>query len=1031
MRLKGAFSSMFSRYLALPAAHGEDRARYTLVHVAAVVLWAIMWTWVVIDINTLRQQEIEYAEDNARTMTRIIEEYILAVSHRIDTHLLNLAEMHQERIVAGNHLKHQGGAFAREQLNTTRRALTQVLRQSVQQFPGVQSFRLFDAEGDVLASSDHYTANIAHHPYLQQLRDTPNAGLLVTKKAAPTQECAIVFGRRIKSLGGKFNGIATATLSCNFFEDFAKTLQLPPHTVLGLVISEQDLIAYSPSPSEQVDIPPDNPILAGLRAGKLRGSATQKSPIDGVKRLFHYRSMRESQLPFVIIIGQNKSWVLRIWYQRTVIYAVLGVLVTLISLIGLRKWRSRVEHMNALTRHLARNMEEKSRENKTLLDSIPDPAWMTDTEDHTVAVNKALLNFCQREEADILGRPFSEIITPRDHEVMTQGREIILETRSTRQQTMWLTGADGQPRPFEISRVPLFNEAGQLYRIVGIARDLTVRYEAESRGQIIGHIFEHNSEGLMILDKDLRIMIVNQSLCRLTGYSEEELIGRLPEEFLITQFDPRLIRTLIRQMRSTGAWNSEVRLLDKKGVERPFLCRIASMTDAQSRAKNWIVFLSDLSKHREAEERIKQLTTIDTLTGLPNRKGFIDSLEKHLAEYSVDALLVLDLNHMSRINDAYGHQAGDFLLQRVANRIRNTLRDHDVVGRLSDDNFGIQLIDSNLQSIEHVTKKIMATIARPVVFKEQPIICTACVGVCLVSGSHQQAEDLLRKADTAMRRAREGGTNTYRFFSENLGKTLIQRVKRETALRGALERQELTLHYQPQMDIMRQRISGCEALLRWNHPQQGPIPQMEFISLAEETGLILPIGKWVLEEVCRQNKSWQDQGLPPIVMAVNLSPVQLRYEHLIDDISSALEKSGLEPRWLELEVTESVLVAEQMSSTLRALKSLGVGLSIDDFGTGYSSLAYLRHFPFNKLKIDQSFIRDLNTDSGAAIVRMVLDMAHELRLKTLAEGVETEEQINILMDYQCAEYQGFLCSKPVSAASFTQLLQIDESTARA
>ena len=839
------------------------------------------------------------------------------------------------------------------------------------------------------------------------------------KEAETASENAKVMTRMLE----KYILIAPDRNDSLLLESFASSL--PPHATLSLIDNEQKLIARFPPKPEQLgmQIPSDHPIFVGLRAGKSEGIISWESLIDGVKRLYYYRSIHGAHQPFIVVLGQETSWVFRVWYQRAMAYAVLCTLVTLISLLSLRGWRSRIKHMATITQRLIRDMEEKSRENKTLLDFIPDPAWMIDTKDNIVAANRAFLGFFKKKEASILGRSFSELIPPGDYEPLAKGRQAILETQAAGLQTIWFTGADKQPHPFEISRVPLFSEAGQLYRIVGIARDLTSRYEAESRKQVISQILDHNSDGLMVLDKDLRIMVANQALRHLTGYSEKELIGHLPDKFLATQFDRRIIRSLIWQMKHSGAWNSEIRVLDKKGAEKPFLCRIASVTNEQSRTRNWIVFLNDLSSHRETEERIKRLTIIDSLTGLPNRKGFLDSLDESLTNYSVDALMVLNLNHMSRINDAYGHQAGDFLLQRVASRIRKTLREDDVVGRLGDDNFGIQLVSSNLKNIEQLIKKIMAVIARPILFKEQPITCTACAGICLVSGSHQQADDLLRKADTAMRQAREAGVNTYRFFSENLGKTLVQRVKREADLRGALGRQELILYYQPQIDILSGRICGCEALLRWNHPQQGLIPPLEFIQLAEETGLIRPIGKWALEEACRQNKVWQDEGYPPIVMAVNLSPVQLRHEQLIEHVSSALEQSGLDPCWLELEITESVLLSEHMNSVLQALKALGVGLSIDDFGTGYSSLAYLRHFPFNKLKIDRTFIRDLNTNSGAAIVRMVLDMARELSLKTLAEGVETEEQINILTDYQCMEYQGYLCSRPVSAASFAQLLQ--------
>ena len=989
--------------------------KHTVLNVAAILLWIMIWVWVAFDMHGEYQQDIDIAVDNGKIMTRILEGHMQSIQEKMDARLSDFLVHYQTDVINGHNIN----------------GIEQYLTQNMKLFPEVNSFRVADVEGNTVASSDHRQINVSQYAYFQQLRDTPGTDMTISGPltSLTSGKCVVVYGRRIETPEHAFKGVVTALTNCSFFENFANSLGLPEGAVLHLLSSDLETIMRVPFHPAQASKPrklePDDPLVIAVQQGGFVNSFYRTTSFDDIERFCVFRNMREVNLPFVIVIGQDRNFVLGNFYQRVSIYSVLCGLFTLSLFAALWGWNKNFRHMTNLTTRLSRDIEEKSRENQILLDAMLDPAWMVDTENRFVTINKALQDFWGQKETNLLCRPISELFSLEEQEIFRQGREIVLETKRPGRQTVWLTGASGQPCPYEISRVPVLNENGQLYRLAGTARDLTLHYEAESRQQLITQIFDHDSEGLMILDQERRIVVVNQALTRLVGYSENELLGRFPDECFFAPFNRRFVQLLLRQVENHGVWNGEARIRNKQGEEKPASCRIVSLDNQQHQAKNWIVFMSDLSERKEVEARIKRLTTIDTLTGLPNRKGFFDSLSKLLVTHQPNVLLILNLNRLNRINDAYGNNAGDFLLQQVSSRMRNMLRSNDIVARLSDDNFAVLLLDSTSQGTENVVKKIMDKVAQPVMYENHSITCTASVGICLIqSGNEHQADELLRNADAAMRQAREDGPNSYRFFSKDLGITLILRAHRENDLRNALERNELLLHYQPQINIADKRIVGCEALLRWQHPQHGLIPPLEFIPLAEETGLILPIGKWILKEACRQNKAWQDQGLPPITMAVNLSVVQLRHEQIFDDIFTALNTSGLAPNWLELEITENILMEAQMAEKLKSLKALGIALAIDDFGTGYSSLAYLRHFPFDKLKIDQSFIRDLRSDNGAtAIVRMVLGMALELDFRTIAEGVEDEEQQAFLAASLCQEYQGYLYSRPVPASKFAQLLQ--------
>jgi len=432
-----------------------------------------------------------------------------------------------------------------------------------------------------------------------------------------------------------------------------------------------------------------------------------------------------------------------------------------------------------------------------------------------------------------------------------------------------------------------------------------------------------------------------------------------------------------------------------------------------------------LIQRKSAKDRLNHLAKHDTLTNLPNRRMLDEHMSEATALAGVSgvpmALLVVDLDLFKNINDSLGHDIGDRVLRQVAGRLRATLRDKDTLSRQGGDEFTILLRDcAEAKTIANTAQRLLGEIAKQLHTDNHELTLTASIGISVYPDDGRDIGTLLQNADTAMYQAKAAGRNTYKFFTAEMNARVSERLSMENHLRKALARQELSLHYQPQFDTMTHRLVGFEALLRWQHPELGAVSPVRFIPIAEETGLIVPIGDWVLREACRQNKAWQDAGLPPVVVAVNLSAVQFRQHDLVPLVAEALAESGLAPRWLELEVTESALMhnIEHVIKVLHSLKDLGVLLSIDDFGTGYSSLNYLKRFPTDKIKIDQSFVRDVHQSSDdAAIVQTVIAIAGKMGMKAIAEGVETAEHLESMRKFGCDEVQGFLFSPGVPAAA--------------
>ena len=573
------------------------------------------------------------------------------------------------------------------------------------------------------------------------------------------------------------------------------------------------------------------------------------------------------------------------------------------------------------------------------------------------------------------------------------------------------------------------NVIGEFARMAGLAAE---RARADASLRQAAAVFESTREGVVITDLGPRIIGVNAAYTAITGYTEQEVLGRNPRLLQSGREDQDFYRSLWRSIVETGHWQGEIWGRRKNGEVFPQLLTVSTVYDREGLPSNYVGVMTDLSTLKDTEARFEHLAHYDSLTGLPNRlllqsrlHHALESAERRRRQV---AALYIDLDRFKHINDSLGHPVGDELLEALACRLRGRLRDEDTLGRLGGDEF--LLILENLQRPEDA-----AGIARDMIRLLEPsfklpsgheVYVGASIGISVYPGDAATATELIQYADAALYQAKETGRNTFSFYTAGLTHAVDQRLSLEARLRRALSQDEFVVHYQPQVDIRSGQVIGCEALVRWNDPELGLVPPAQFIPLAEDTGLIVPLGEWVLQHACEQVRGWIDSGLPPLSLSVNLSARQMRQPDIASHVSAILAQTRLHPDRLKLELTESMIMGqgEEAIALLHSLKALGVRLSIDDFGTGYSSLAYLKRFPIDELKIDQGFVRDIPHDSSdMEIASAIIGLARNLHLNVVAEGVETEAQRDFLIQQGCQAYQGYLFSRALPADDFVSLLE--------
>lgn len=672
-----------------------------------------------------------------------------------------------------------------------------------------------------------------------------------------------------------------------------------------------------------------------------------------------------------------------------------------------------------------------------LLESTAEAIFGVDTEGLCIFANQTcarMLGYANKGE--LLGRQMHDLVHHThadgcpyvDADCPVQRTFMAGQAVHVHNEVFWR--GDGASIPVEYWSYPMRRD-GHVIGAVITFFDLTERLQAEAKSRLAATVFESTHEGVIIADADGCIVAVNQAFTRVTGYTEAEAIGRKPSLLQSGRHGPDFYAAIWLALEEAGHWQGEIWNRRKNGELYPELLSISAVRDRRGAVCNYVGIFTDISQLKESEAKLSHLAHYDPLTGLPNRL-LLSSRLQHAIEQAQRqdyrlAVLFLDLDRFKNVNDSLGHQVGDELLRAVTERLGQRLRAEDTLARLGGDEFVVLLERLREPRDAALVARIMLdALTEPFVLaRGHEVYIGASIGISLYPDDGQEVAQLIQHADVAMYQAKDQGRNAYGFYTQTLTENANQRLAMETKLRRALERDEFVLHYQPQANLFDGDLIGAEVLIRWRHDGDGLIPPNQFIPLAEETGLIIPLGEWVLRQSCAQWAKWRTEGRSPPTLAVNISPRQFRQQDLARTVERILAETGMPASALELELTEGALMHQGVGAeaTLRELKRLGISLAIDDFGTGYSSLAYLKRFPIDRLKIDQSFVRDISVDTNdRELVSTIIAMGRNLNLQVLAEGVETQEQLVFLTDKGCDAYQGYLFGRPMSAEAFSALL---------
>ena len=639
---------------------------------------------------------------------------------------------------------------------------------------------------------------------------------------------------------------------------------------------------------------------------------------------------------------------------------------------------------------------------------------------------------CKREE--IIGNTPMAFSPPQQHDSRNSTEKALEKINAALeghpQRFEWLhCRLDGTPFEAEVSlnRIVL----GKNTYLQAIVRDITERKNREIQVNKLSNVMEQTADIVIVTDTRGKIEYVNPSFEKITGYSYHEAVNKTPKLLSSGKHKQEFYNHLWDTISEGNSYSNIFINRRKDGSLFYEEKTITPIKDHTGKITHYVSTGKDISERIQVQERLQHMAHHDALTDLPNRNLFLDRLQQSLTRARwhnrLVAVMFMDLDRFKNINDTLGHNVGDQLLLQLSERLSNSVRDGDTIGRFGGDEFAILLDDIDSDNhISTLAEKLLDTLTRPFKINKQELYVTASIGISIFPNDGEDSDTLLRNADVAMYRAKDLGKNNYQFYSDDLSARIFERMTLESHLRHALERNEFVLYYQPQIDTRTQKITGVEALLRWQHPEFGLVTPNNIIPLMEETGLIESVGRWILETACRQSRAWHDAGWSYLHLSVNISSRQFNDPDFISSVQDIISTTGINPEFLELELTESMLMrnASATINAFKSLNSLGVRFAIDDFGTGYSSLSYLRRFPIDTIKIDRSFIHDVTDNpDDAAIASAIIVMGQNLSLNVIAEGVENQQQLEFLTSRNCHYLQGNFFSRPLAADDLTALLE--------
>ena len=624
---------------------------------------------------------------------------------------------------------------------------------------------------------------------------------------------------------------------------------------------------------------------------------------------------------------------------------------------------------------------------------------------------------------------FIDCVHPDDREFVKKSLQDTVESGEDYDLEYRIVRPDKTVR-FIYERGIIYFENGKPSRMVGTVHDITKQHKENSKMTMLSRALEQSADIVLITDSEGVVEYINPAFEKITGYTRDEIIGARPTMLRSGEMSDEFYSRFWNKIKSGSSYTGV--FINKKKDNAVYFEEktITPLKDAMGNITHFISTGRDISERMEAHDRLQHMAHHDALTGLPNRILLMDRLEQAMSRARwhdrTVGIMFLDLDRFKTINDTLGHDVGDALLKQVSIQLSQCVRDGDTVARLGGDEFAIILNDmASEDDVSPFAQKIIDVLTAPLTVNQHELFITTSIGVCVFPEDGDNAKTLLKRADAAMYRAKSLGRNNYQFYTEDDNTKAIERLKMENDLRRALERDEFRLHFQPQLDLHEGTLAGMEALLRWYHPEHGIVSPGTFIPLLEETGLIIPVGEWVIRKSCQYARAWLDAGLHFKRIAVNLSVRQFAQQGLVENIKNILDEERLGAHFLELEITEGLLVENiaEASRILEELHKMGVYISIDDFGTGYSSMNYLKRLPVDSLKIDYSFVHDITLDpDDATIASAIVTLAHSLGLTVIAEGVETLEQLNFLLNEGCDEIQGFLFSPPLPPEAVQYLI---------